>query len=85
VTARVCVEYFTVGHAPVLDTESPTLLAHVVGVTAICRAGLILAAPSLVTVAHEPLLLNTVFAPWLVTGLLYLVCWAGKWRGRGMH
>ena len=27
VTARVCVEYFTIGHPPVFATESPTLLA----------------------------------------------------------
>ena len=27
VTARVCVEYFTIGHPPVFSTDSPTLLA----------------------------------------------------------
>jgi hypothetical protein len=27
VTARVCVEYFTIGHPPVFNTEEPTLLA----------------------------------------------------------
>ena len=27
VTARVCVEYFTIGHAPLFPTASPTLLA----------------------------------------------------------
>jgi hypothetical protein len=26
VTARICVEYFTIGHPPVFGTESPTLL-----------------------------------------------------------
>jgi hypothetical protein len=26
ITARVCVEYFTIGHPPVFDTNSPTLL-----------------------------------------------------------
>ena len=26
ITARVCVEYFTIGHPPVFHTESPTLL-----------------------------------------------------------
>jgi len=25
ITARICVEYFTVGHAPVFDTVDPTL------------------------------------------------------------
>ena len=27
VTARICVEYFTIGHPPVFRTTSPTLLA----------------------------------------------------------
>ena len=27
VTARICVEYFTIGHPPVFDTSDPTLLA----------------------------------------------------------
>ena len=34
VTTRVCVEYFTVGHAPIFHTESPTLLAFAWGTTA---------------------------------------------------
>ena len=34
VTARVCVEYFTVAHPPVFDTDSPTLLAFGWGVIA---------------------------------------------------
>jgi len=34
VTARVCVEYFTIGHAPIFGTESPTLLALGWGVVA---------------------------------------------------
>jgi hypothetical protein len=34
VTARVCIEYFTVGHPPVFHTTSPTLLALGWGVIA---------------------------------------------------
>jgi hypothetical protein len=34
VTARVCVEYFTIGHPPLIPTESPTLLALAWGVAA---------------------------------------------------
>ena len=34
VTARVCVEYFTIGHPRVVDSESPTVLALVWGVLA---------------------------------------------------
>ena len=34
VTARVCVEYFTIGHPPLIATESPTLLAIAWGIVA---------------------------------------------------
>jgi hypothetical protein len=34
VTARICIEYFTIGHAPVFRTTSPTLLALGWGVIA---------------------------------------------------
>ena len=34
VTARVCVEYFTIGHPPIFATDSPTLLAFGWGVVA---------------------------------------------------
>ena len=42
VTARVCVEYFTVGHPNLFGTDSPTLLAFGWGVVATWWAGLIL-------------------------------------------
>ena len=45
VTARVCVEYFTIGHARIFDTESPTLLGLGWGVMATWRAGLGLGLP----------------------------------------
>lgn len=41
---------------------------------------LILGGLALFAAAHEPFLLNIVFTPWLVTGLLYLACWAGTRR-----
>ena len=28
ITARICVEYFTIGHSPGFDTDDPTLLGH---------------------------------------------------------
>lgn len=40
VTARVCVEYFTIGHPPVFNTDSPTLLAFGWGVIATWWVGL---------------------------------------------
>ena len=45
VTARVCVEYFTIGHPPVFNTESPTLLALGWGVIATWWVGLLLGIP----------------------------------------
>jgi hypothetical protein len=45
VTARVCVEYFTVGHPPVFGTEDPTLLGIGWGIIATWWVGLILGIP----------------------------------------
>jgi hypothetical protein len=45
VTARVCVEYFTVGHPPVFHTDSPTLLGLGWGIIATWWAGLLLGIP----------------------------------------
>src|SRR5688572_26157371 len=42
VTARVCVEYFAVGHPPVFNTDDPTLLGLGWGVLATWWVGLIL-------------------------------------------
>ena len=46
---------------------------------------LILGGLVLFATADHGILLNIVFAPWLVTGLLYLVCWVGKRRVRGVQ
>lgn len=40
ITARVCVEYFTIGHPPIFKTSSPTLLALGWGVLATWWVGL---------------------------------------------
>jgi len=45
VTARVCLEYFTIGHVPLFHTESPTLLGLGWGVIATWWAGLLLGMP----------------------------------------
>jgi hypothetical protein len=42
VTARICVEYFTIGHPPLFRTTSPTLLGLGWGVAATWWVGLIL-------------------------------------------
>lgn len=46
---------------------------------------LILGGLVLFATADEAFLLSIVFTPWLVTGLLYLVCWVGMCRGGGVH
>ena len=40
VTARVCVEYFTIGHPPLIPSESPTALAFAWGIVATWWVGL---------------------------------------------
>jgi H+/Cl- antiporter ClcA len=45
VTARVCVEYFTIGHPPIFDTDSPTLLGLGWGVVATWWVGVMLGIP----------------------------------------
>jgi hypothetical protein len=45
VTARVCVEYFTVGHPDIFHTEDPTLLGLGWGVVATWWVGLLLGLP----------------------------------------
>lgn len=46
VTARLCVEYFTIAHPPVFATRSPTLLALGWGCLATWWVGLILGIPA---------------------------------------
>jgi hypothetical protein len=45
ITARICVEYFTVGHPPVFHTQSPTLLGLGWGIIATWWVGLLLGIP----------------------------------------
>ncbi|MBV8223051.1 MAG: hypothetical protein JO293_06785, partial [Candidatus Eremiobacteraeota bacterium] len=44
ITARVCVEYFTIGHPPLFPTDDPTLLGLGWGVVATWWVGLVLGA-----------------------------------------
>lgn len=46
ITARICVEYFTIGHPPIFETESPTLLAFGWGIIATWWAGLFVGIPA---------------------------------------
>jgi hypothetical protein len=45
VTARVCVEYFTIGHPPVFETDDPTYLGAGWGIIATWWLGLLLGVP----------------------------------------
>jgi len=45
ITARICVEYFTIGHPPVFNTDSPTLLAFGWGIIATWWVGAMLGIP----------------------------------------
>ncbi|MCW1925202.1 hypothetical protein OKA05_21765 [Luteolibacter arcticus] len=42
ITARICVEYFTIGHARLIDSDSPTVLGFFWGVVATWWVGLFL-------------------------------------------
>jgi hypothetical protein len=45
ITARVCVEYFTIGHPPMIGTEDPTLLGLGWGIIATWWVGALLGVP----------------------------------------
>ncbi|MCA8984237.1 MAG: hypothetical protein KDA76_10780 [Planctomycetaceae bacterium] len=44
-TARICVEYFTIGHPRIIPTEDPTILGLVWGIVATWWVGAILGVP----------------------------------------
>jgi hypothetical protein len=45
ITAHICVEYFTIGHAPIFGTDDPTLLGIGWGILATWWVGLFLGVP----------------------------------------
>jgi hypothetical protein len=51
ITARICVEYFTIGHPRIISTDDPTILGIVWGIVATWWVGVILGVP-LATVAR---------------------------------
>ena len=56
ITARICVEYFTIGHPRILPTEDPTVLGVVWGVLATWWVGAILGAllATAARIGHRP-------------------------------
>ena len=77
-TARICVEYFTVFHPPILSTDSPTLLAFGWGILATWWVGAFLGAPlALVARAGRwPTLTARDLAPWILRLMLVMACCA---------
>lgn len=65
VTARVCVEYFTIGHPPIFGTTSPTLLAFGWGVLATVWCGLIVGILAIAACR---------MGPWPKSGAAQLIC-----------
>lgn len=45
ITAHVCVEYFTIGHPRIIESEDPTMLALAWGVVATWWAGILIGVP----------------------------------------
>lgn len=92
VTARVCVEYFTIGHPTVIHSTSPTLLALVWGVIATWWFGLLLGLPLAVVarVGSLPKLgVTHVVKPLAILMLVIASCslvagclgwWAAEWK-----
>jgi hypothetical protein len=92
VTARVCLEYFTIGHPPVFDTDSPTWLGIGWGIIATWWVGLLVGIPLAIAAraGQRPRrgarsLLRPVFGLLLVMAIFALVAGiAGYvWGGRG--
>jgi hypothetical protein len=54
VTARVCVDYFTIGHPPVFHTDDPTLLAIGWGTIATWWVGAMLGVPLAIVARAGP-------------------------------
>ncbi|HET7205532.1 MAG TPA: hypothetical protein VFI95_03035 [Terriglobales bacterium] len=79
VTTRVCLEYFTIFHPPVLHaTHSPTLLALAWGVIATWWVGLLLGIPLSIVArsGSRPPLSAIDLAPMLGTLVLIMACCA---------
>ena len=78
ITARVCVEYCTVGHPPVFNTKSPTLLGLGWGVIATWWVGLFLGIPLVVVarVGSRPRLTARQIAPLILKLLGVMALWA---------
>ncbi len=88
VTARVCVEYFTIGHPKIIASDSPTWLGVAWGITATWWVGFILAWPLAIAARwgkRPPLGARDLRRPvvYLLVAMALLATFAG-FVGRGM-
>ena len=74
ITARVCVEYFTIGHPKLMESTDPTVLAFVWGVLATWWVGLILGVALAVTtsVGTRPKFPTRTLLKWVTILLLVM-------------
>lgn len=82
ITARVSLEYFTIGHPKVIDSKSPTLIGLVWGVIATWWMGLLLGVPlaACCRVGTRPRIRARDLLPWLgvtLGGMAVLAVLAG--------
>jgi hypothetical protein len=82
ITARVCVEYFTIGHADLFHTTSPTWLGIGWGIVATWWAGLLLGIPLAIAAreGHRPkknvrALMRPIVRLLLIMALLAAAAW----------
>lgn len=75
ITAHVCVEYFTIGHPRIFDTESPTLLALGWGVVATWWVGALLGLAMAIAATRGPRPVRS--AGSLVKPIAKLLAWMG--------
>ena len=76
-TARICLEYFTVFHPPVFQTQSPTLLGFGWGVIATWWVGVLLGVPVAITSrigSHQKLRLRDLTRPIAVLLIVMAGC-----------
>lgn len=75
-TANICVEYFTIGHIPIIESENPFILALVWGPLATWWVGVMLGIFIVVhnVIGKSPSLPFHLIRSWIVKLLLIMVC-----------
>lgn len=81
ITAHLCVEYFTIGHPKIIESEDPTMLALLWGVIATWWAGLIIGIPLALAarMGSWPKLTAQQLVPSVLTVLAVMALVAATW------